>query len=261
MAREFPASNRLAGFLAMPNFVGVLLPAAVVALGAAARLALGSAIARRVGDLRWVFLMILVGEELLAVLLTGRVAFHYMIQALPAACLVVGAGLAHVDPSPPAAPRWMAITAGAILVFQLASGYVLYLARPWALVPDYDAVVQLSAWIRAHTRPGDPIFVAETNKREAIFYYADRPPASRYIYFEHAVAAYTRGRYLDEIRASLAQSPPRLLVIDVGHYWYDPTNKIDRPLARLIETNYVFVTGLEAGGVRWHIYRPREVSR
>jgi hypothetical protein len=128
-------------------------------------------------------------------------------------------------------------------------------------VRDYTAVRVAAEYVRAHTRPGDTIFVAETDKTESLYYYAERRPATRYLYVENAVSAYTRGRYVDEITQALEAAPPRLLIVDANHRWFDATMGIERPLTRYVQAHYDLVARLDAPPVTWLIYQPRGSAR
>ena len=259
IAREFPLSNRLASTVAFANYLGVLLLLLVGAMILLARLALR----RRSGSgvwiaPRWAFLLLLVAADFVGVMAIGRVSFHYFLQAAPALCLLLGVGLSRIHPVRGAAPHWAVATAGTVLLVQAAAGYALYLARPSATVADYASVMSAVEFIKSHTEPGDRIFVSATSRPEAIYYYADRRPGSRYLYVENAIAAYTKGRYLQEIETRFAETPPRLLIIDANDRWYDASNGIQSPLSRYVKANYAFVTRIEAKGVEWLIFRPRE---
>jgi hypothetical protein len=258
MASEFPASSRAAAAVAVASYLGALLPAVVVAAIIAGWAAFRP---RRAGTTPGrsglTFLTLLASVEMLAVLTTGRVAFHYMLQTVPVLLLLTAAGLARLPAPRVAPPRWAVVSVGGALAFQIAAGYGLFLARPWAIVADYDAVITLTTFIRARTSPDDHIFVGESNKREVIYYYADRPPASRYLYLENSMAAYSAGRYLEEIRRDLARSRPRLLVVEADHRWSTTSGQSEGPLNRYIRTTYAPVAVLEAARVRWMIFGPR----
>jgi hypothetical protein len=260
MAGAFPATTRLAGAVALLSYLGGFLPVvagtAVLAVGAIRRRDEDGPGARPV----LVFVLAWAVAEAIAVLGIGRVAFHYMLQAVPAFFLLGIGGLARW-PTSATVPPARVVVATALLSLQLASGYALYLSRPWATVPDYAAVRMAADYVRAHTLPDDTIFVAETNKTEALYYYAGRRPATRYIYMENAVSAYTRGRYVEEIARALEAAPPRLLIVDAGHRWFDATTGIERPLTRYVEAHYDLAARLEAPPVTWLIYQPRGAAR
>lgn len=258
IARSFPPSMRLAGTAAYGNYLGTLLPLVLAAAG----LVVQTALRRRPGRLwiapRWAFLLLFVAGEFAGIIGIGRVSFHYMLETVPALWLLLGAGLARFRLARAPTPRWAVGVVGGVLLFQAAAGYVLYLARPWAaLGRDYASLLPVIDFIRARTAPGDSIFVGVTSQSEAIYYYTDRRPASRYTYMENAVAAYTGGRYLQEIEASLARSRPRLLIVDATHRWYDAANRREQPLNEYIQANYDLVTRIDTPRITWLIYEPR----
>ncbi|HYE91582.1 MAG TPA: hypothetical protein VEA38_11210, partial [Terriglobales bacterium] len=257
MARAFPFTNRVAGMLAVANYLAVLLPLGVFGAWTASRVARVAPGARDAGFAAFALSWALV--EVAGVLGIGRVVWHYLLEGIPAFCVLAGYALAAA-PRVETPTRRMRIAA-AVLVFQLAAGYVLYVARPAALVSEYPSLAPLVRFVREHTSPGDRIFVAGTPFGEAVHYYADRPPATRYLYFENAVSAYTRGRYLSEIEETLARRPPALLVTDARDDWYDSTLGRRRPVSSMIEARYPLVARIETPSATWLVFRPGAVAR
>jgi 4-amino-4-deoxy-L-arabinose transferase-like glycosyltransferase len=109
---------------------------------------------------------------------------HYAIQiAPPFAIWFSGLLVAAIAD----ARRWLgtAIAIAAVAVM-LSPFWVITLGSTEAMSnrlfshPGYQAQADIAAWLRDHSAPGTPIFVAFD--QAAIYYLADRPPAYRHLY-------------------------------------------------------------------------------
>jgi hypothetical protein len=145
---------------------------------------------------------------------------------------------------------------GALLLFQLAAGYVLYLLRPQAMVIDSDSVMPVASYIRAHTRPGERVLVV-SNQSEVIHFHADRLPISRFLYLEDAIVAYTRGRAVEEIHEALTRVPPRLAVVAAARPRQGGPHFVERITASYLATHYELVHTLTLPRITWLIYERR----
>jgi hypothetical protein len=85
-------------------------------------------------------------------------------------------------------------------------------------VADVDASAnrRLATWLRAHTRPGDHVFV--WGFEPVVYDLADRPPASRYIYDVPQRADWNQAGARAVLLADLAAHPPEAVAIEHGDF-------------------------------------------
>lgn len=110
----------------------------------------------------------------------GRVYGHYYIQALAPLSLVAGLGLGALTRAAFAAGRGWKLTGGGALVAVAATLVWHPLSHGRKAEHHSDPALPIAAAIRAHTTPDERVFVWGWNPD--IYLYADRKPASRFLY-------------------------------------------------------------------------------
>jgi hypothetical protein len=138
--------------------------------------------AERAGNPAWVYLLVWLATSLAGAASGGRGYDHYFIQFLPPACLAAGWGLGAILPwaRRQRAARWCwpaALLFTALVLVEIGSGLVKF--RREAVQP-VDPSLRASEYIKAHTAPGDRLFV--WGYHPDIYLFADRKPASRFVY-------------------------------------------------------------------------------
>jgi hypothetical protein len=106
----------------------------------------------------------------------------------------------------------------------------------WRVGPGGPFEARVGAWVAARTAPDETIFIHDTGSASAIYWTADRLPASRYL-AENAV----RGARLDEQRAELERARPGYILVAGGPG--------ARPITPLLAHDYALV------GTRQEFYR------
>jgi hypothetical protein len=182
--------------------------------------------------LRWLGLPICAASVALLPQAMGRTDIPHVIGSLPPAL----AGLGALIESLLAARRgwlWHApLALGLALMAFLVAPLVMPLAhvhRPPALVEPglSDERRQLIAFVQAHTRPGEPIYHGYRQHQRLLinevdlYYYLDRPGATRYLQFDPNVI--NRADVQQHMIEELEQKKVRLLVLAVeGGVWFEP---------------------------------------
>jgi hypothetical protein len=183
------------------------LPAALKALGPMALVALP-------GVRRWPLLARLwVVVAAVAVIGGGNFHAHYYQQLVPPLGVLAGVGVAAMWEARPRA--WIAACAAAAavsLAFTAPLWFDSPAAQARAVLPNDPHLLSDGAvvrYVRAHTRPGQRIFVLWA--AADIYYLADRDPAVRYMWYRN-IQAIPGG--LGEARRALAgPNPPALVVV------------------------------------------------
>lgn len=111
----------------------------------------------------------------------GRVYGHYYIQVLPALSLVAGLTIAEIARRTRATPHRTVRVAGVVIIGTAAATLIWHPLRHGRVTHlGTDPALPIAAAVQAHTQPGDRIFVWGWNPD--IYLYADRKPASRFLY-------------------------------------------------------------------------------
>jgi hypothetical protein len=183
------------------------LPAALKALGPMAIIAIPGL--RRSPLLARIW----VAVAAVAVIGGGNFHAHYYQQLVPPLGVLAGVGVAAIWETRSRA--WIAVSAAAAVV---ALGFTAPLwfdspaAQARAVFPN-DAHLQTDAavvrYVRAHTRPGQRIFVLWA--AADIYYLADRDPAVRYMWYRNIQAI--PGALGEARRALAGPNPPALVVV------------------------------------------------
>ena len=168
----------------------------------------------------------------LGVLGGGNFHNHYYLQLAPPLAILAGCGAAR------AIDRRAGLVAGIAVALALWSAYVtvpLWLDSPVAqaraVFPD-DGHLQHDGpvidYIRAHTRPGQRIFVmwAAAN----VQYLSDRPPAVRYLWYRNIQAI--PGAVAGVRRVLAGPNPPVLIVGEQPASELDPSGATGRLIQR-----------------------------
>jgi hypothetical protein len=181
---------------------------------------------------------------------------HYFIQVFPALTWLGAIGLAAVLERRPGESwqrgAWrLALTTALVLLGWSGVRAVLaerqglvernWLAlragpEAWRSGPGGPFEARVGAWVAARTAPEDTIFIHDTGSASAIYWTADRLPASRYL-AENVV----RGARLDEQRAELERARPAYVLVAGGPG--------PRPITPLLMRDYALV------GTRQEFYR------
>jgi 4-amino-4-deoxy-L-arabinose transferase-like glycosyltransferase len=174
------------------------------------------------------------GAAALGVLGGGNFHAHYYVQLAPPLALLAGIGAARL------LERRAGLAAG--VCAGLALWGVVAVAPLWFDSPRAQAAAVFPAddhlqhdaavvdYVRAHSRPGDRIFVmwAAAN----VYYLADRDPAVPYMWFRNIQAV---PGALDDVHAALAAADrPLLVVAEQGPGSLDASGET----ARLLESGY-----------------------
>lgn len=203
----------------------------------------------------------------------GRGFDHYSIPFLAPFCLGAGVVLARVFSATRLAttPAWLRLAGLAVLVaVPWAAGAGAIAARGRTL--PGDASLRVSAFIRAHSAPADRVFV--WGYYPDIYLFADRRPASRYLYasFLTGLIPWTNTAperettyaivpgAMDQLLHDLAARPP-LFVVDCSagpnRAWQKyPLEKFPRLLAYL-NANYRVVEGGQFVPQGFRLYQRR----
>lgn len=148
---------------------------------------------------------------------------HYFVQAVPALAALAGVGLAALARLAAArAPRAAlagAVLAGGLLVAlpALANRAVLAADSPraaaralWGLNPFPEAL-DLARYVARTSAPDEAVFVIGSEPQ--IFFYAERPSATRYIFFYPLTGGYPNARERQrEVMAEVAAARPRYVI-------------------------------------------------
>ena len=219
------------------------LPAAERGLGVLALLALA-------GWRRWPLLGVLwLGFAALAVLGGGNFHNHYYQQMVPPLALLAGVGgaeLAHRR-----RPAWAAVVAVALAATVFVTAPLWFDspdAQARTIFPDdphLRADAAVVRYVRAHTRPGQRIFVMWA--AADIYYLSGRDPSFRYMWFRNIQAI---PGALGQARRMLAGARPPALVVGINSpASMDPSGRTQR----ILDTRFRKVATV--GGVP--IYAPR----
>jgi len=219
------------------------LPAAERGLGVLALLALA-------GWRRWPLLGVLwLGFAALAVLGGGNFHNHYYQQMVPPLALLAGVGGAELARR--RRPAWAAVVAVALAATVFVTAPLWFDspdAQARTIFPDdphLRADAAVVRYVRAHTRPGQRIFVMWA--AADIYYLSGRDPSFRYMWFRNIQAI---PGALGQARRMLAGARPPALVVGINSpASMDPSGRTQR----ILDTRFRKVATV--GGVP--IYAPR----
>jgi len=219
------------------------LPAAERGLGVLALLALA-------GWRRWPLLGVLwLGFAALAVLGGGNFHNHYYQQMVPPLALLAGVGGAELARR--RRPAWAAVVAVALAATVFVTAPLWFDspdAQARTIFPDdphLRADAAVVRYVRAHTRPGQRIFVMWA--AADIYYLSGRDPSFRYMWFRNIQAI---PGALGQARRMLAGARPPALVVGINSpASMDPSGRT----RRILDTRFRKVATV--GGVP--IYAPR----
>jgi hypothetical protein len=170
---------------------------------------------------------------------------------------------------------WVVVVAAAVLV-PLCVRYVVLArhldsryspAHYWATFRDtygysYADTVAAAEYVRAHTRPGDPLLVYAFEP--AVYFLADRRSPTRHLYnfliFENTqIPLELRRRWLEEVRRDVAARPPAYLITTGDPHELGMVGDEAHVGARVVEPTRVVLGGhpfaLAAWVGRFTIYR------
>ena len=209
---------------------------------------------------------------------------HYFILMLPALSLLVGMVVSCATHELWDWKRSSVLAGMPVLVFLAAFGYCIYGQRefffrktPLEVVraiygPNpFPEAVEIGNYVRIHTPAGTPLAIVGSEPE--IFFYADRPSASGYIYtYEMMVPHSYAPRMQSEMIAEIEKARPELLIyVDIPLSWL-PEPGADTYIfdwfKGYVEQNYTLVaidknahpdTGLDTKGIArplstWNIY-------
>ena len=273
--------------LAIP-FAAWALSAAVVARGLASRSDRGPAFALRAFGLLWMPM------EVLFASVSGRPYLHYFVVLLPPfAYLTASFGSELIGAATPGATSSSRRGAGQTLVLGLAAAVVIASvlttgmqlrdAAPDSIDGRRRQIDQTAAYVRTHSEAGAPLLV--WGHASDVYLFAQRPPASRYVYSlalltpRYADAALVE-RFLAELRtsapplivdATLGLSAGERLVPSLGRWdpeWRYPSDQGPnvrwwsmppelRAFYDYVASTYAVVDSV--GPMRWPIYRRRDL--
>lgn len=184
---EVSLAERVKAAAALPGIVGATYPLVLVALlgtvaaGLVRLVQLRPTDAERAARPVQLFLGAWLVFALAGAASAGRVYGHYYIQTFVPLALVAGLGLAALTDATCHARRRAWQVLGALALLATAATLVWHpLAHGRQSELNQDPALPIAAAVRAHTLPGEKIFVWGWNPD--IYVYADRAPASRFLY-------------------------------------------------------------------------------
>jgi hypothetical protein len=137
---------------------------------------------------------------------------HYLLQPLPAAAILAGAGLATGWQRLASRPNWIRafiLAAVALLALIDAPRWPAYLAYTKRLV---DQQRQAAAVVDSLTAPGDPILAISAAPQ--FYFLSERPPASRWLYLYPVNYSQAREAELAQL---IADGSVKAIVVDDGN--------------------------------------------
>jgi 4-amino-4-deoxy-L-arabinose transferase-like glycosyltransferase len=179
------------------------------------------------------------GAALVGAVGGGNFHPHYYIQLAPPLSILAAVGLGRLL----AERRQVAMAAcAAAAVATLAFTVPLWFASPsaqarsiWPQDPQLVHARAVAGYVRAHTRPGDRIYVLWAGAD--LYYLADRRPALPYMWYR---SVEVHDSSLSSVRGLLARREPALVVLRHAPALLDPTGVT----ARLLWRNYRLATAI-----------------
>lgn len=173
---------------------------------------------------------------------------HYLIQATAPLSIWIAGALGKTLPTLRRGARAGFATLCVVLLilpfWVLLHGSTERMTRAMFSHPGYPAQDEIAAYLRAHTEPGTPVYVAFD--QASIYYLADRPPAYRHLYDQELRGI--PGSYSDIISIIRSDDRPEYIVatrqpgpfpddsrafwLEVGQYYELETTINDVPIYR-----------------------------
>ena len=169
--------------------------------------------------------------------------------ALPAICGAAVLGIASLWRPPRLERLALAVLVLAFPVWDMAIEPQLKLLRkdPAARNPYGAAVYPVAGFVRAHTKPDDPIIVA--GGRAEVYWYTERRAPTR---FFDVFGSTGRPEYLAERRRDIARHPPAAVVV-----MQNVSTAAEPELDRLVRSGAYRRAYFRAGSAVWLRSRPR----
>lgn len=161
---------------------------------------------------------------------------HYWIQLVPVLSVLAGIGLVRLIEFPVAVRLAVALSLVPVVAYSAEIYSTTSATHISAMTSDDSRLLTgraVGRLLAAETKPGEPVYVVWANA--AVYWYADRPPAFRYLWYLNVqrIPGAT-----DEVRAVLTgPSPPRAIAV------YQPPDGIDKTgaVARVLAERYTLV--------------------
>jgi 4-amino-4-deoxy-L-arabinose transferase-like glycosyltransferase len=189
---------------------------------------------------------------LLGVVGGGNFHAHYYLQLVPPLSLLAAYGAA---PLLEGRRRMAAAAAAAAAVTTIALALPLWLASPpaqargiWPHDPHLATDAKVAAYIRAHTKPGEPIAVLWA--AADIYDLAQRPPAVHYLWKRNIQSI---PGALVEVREQLAGGAPTLVAVVQGVEQVDPNGAT----AAILQAHYELIADIDGVPI-WRSLRAAE---
>jgi hypothetical protein len=179
------------------------------------------------------------GPALLAIwLAAGIVGFlggglyhpHYWIQLVPVLSVLAGIGLVRLLHLPLAVKLAFALTLVPVVAYSAEVYSTTSPTRISALTSDDSRLATAPAvgrLLASETRPGEPVYVIWANA--AVYWYANRPPAFRYLWYLNVQRI--PGATEDVTAILTGPSPPRVVAVYQDPDGIDKTGAVSRTLA------------------------------
>ena len=155
---------------------------------------------------------------------------HYWIQLVPVLSVLAGIGLVRLLRLPMAVRLAFALTLVPVVAYSAEVYSTTSPSHISAMTSDDSRLVTSPAvgrLLAAETQPGEPVYVIWANA--AVYWYADRPPAFRYLWYLNVQRIPGAA---DDVRAVLTgPSPPRAVAVYQAPDGIDETGEVARTLA------------------------------
>ncbi len=155
---------------------------------------------------------------------------HYWIQLVPVLSVLAGIGLLRVLRLPVAVRLAVALSLLPVVAYSAEVYTATSPAKISALTSDDTRLLtgpEVGGLLAAGTEPGEPVYVIWANA--AVYWYADRPPAFRYLWYLNVQRI--PGAAEEATAVLTGPTPPRMVAVYQDPDGIDTTGAVTRTLA------------------------------